>query len=89
MAEQLPLIPEDRPRRRRRWVPRCEDCNRRLRSPMSLRRRFGLLLGWGCYRRRVRESKRLRIPTSIPVRPPGDIPGQTELPLSDQDQEEM
>lgn len=67
------------PRRRRRWVPRCQDCGRRIWSSAALRRRFGRLLGGGCYRKRVRAARQLTIPMTIVVRDPGHIPGQTEI----------
>ncbi len=78
MSVQLPIwdLPAP-PRRRRRWVPRCEDCKRRIWAEKSLRRRLGKILGEGCYRKR----RRLVVPVTIGVRDPGHIPGQGEIPL--------
>lgn len=77
---QPPLWPEpELPRPRKRWAPRCDDCGRRIWSTAAIRRRFGLLLGDTCHRRRVRAARRLVIPIRIPVRPPGDIPGQLTI----------
>lgn len=87
---QPPLWPEPvpepepaPPRRKRGWVPRCEasGCGRRIWSSKALTRRFGLLLGDTCYRRRAREARRAgrRITIRITYTPPGDIPGQTDL----------
>jgi hypothetical protein len=70
------LDPPPRPRRRK-WQPRCEDCKRKIWAADSLKRRFGLLLGGGCYRKRRRAEKRVVI--RITYSPPGDIPGQTDL----------
>lgn len=64
---------------RRRWVARCDDCKRRIWSPNSVRRRFGRLLGGRCYRKHAAAARRLHISSHIPVRPPGDIPGQVDL----------
>ncbi|WP_327088548.1 hypothetical protein OIE66_40575 [Nonomuraea sp. NBC_01738] len=81
---QEPIWPDlPRPRRGRRWTPRCDDCGRRIWSAEALHRRFGLLLGDTCHRRRVRAARRLIIPIRIPVRPPGDIPGQ--IAITDQE----
>lgn len=66
---------------RRRWVPRCEDCGRRIWSTAALRRRFGRLLGGRCHRKRARAARRLTIPIHITVRDPGHIPGQGEISL--------
>ncbi|MGW6502941.1 hypothetical protein [Nonomuraea angiospora] len=78
-----------KPRRRGRWVPCCDDCGRRIWSKKSLRRRLGgLLLGGGCYRKRVRATRRLVISSRITVRPPGDIPGQLDITTPHTDQEE-
>ncbi|MGI5286608.1 hypothetical protein ACQEVF_25170 [Nonomuraea polychroma] len=99
MAEQLALpVPRRRrlrgrrgrrrARRAGRWVPLCDDCGRPIWSARSLKRRFGLLLGGRCYRKRARAARRLAVSlsTRIPVRPPGDIPGQLAITDSDQDQ---
>lgn len=79
----IPLWPDldPPPRRRRRWQPRCEDCKRKIWAASSLVRRFGLLLGGGCYRKRRRELRQSqqRITVRISFTPPGDIPGQTDL----------
>ncbi|GAA3027629.1 hypothetical protein [Streptosporangium longisporum] len=86
---QLSVQPdlEERPRRRRTgWVAKCADCNRRIWAESSLRRRFGRHLGGGCYRKRVRASRRLVISQTFTVRPPGHIPGQ--IAITDLDQEE-
>ena len=80
----LPLWPEpdpepEPPPRKRRWVPRCEEngCGRRIWSDRALTRRFGLLLGDTCYRRRARAARRLSI--RIAVSSPGHIPGQIAI----------
>lgn len=81
------------PRRRRggkhrrpgRRVPRCDDCGRRIWASRSLHRRFGLLLGGGCYRKRARAARRLAVPQRITVRDPGHIPGQLAITDPDQD----
>lgn len=65
------------PPTRRRWVPRCDDCGRRIWATQSLYRRFGLLLGGKCHRKRARAARRLVL--RITVRPPGHIPGQLDL----------
>lgn len=67
----------DPPRPRRRWIPRCDDCGRRIWSVSALRRRFGLLLGDTCHRRRARAARRLVL--RIRVTSPGHIPGQLDL----------
>lgn len=64
-------------RSRRRWVPTCDDCGRRIWSPRALRRRFGSHLGSGCYRKRAELRRRITI--RIAYSPPGDIPGQLEI----------
>lgn len=72
----------------RRWIPRCEDCQRRVWAASSLKRRFGKLLGGGCYRKRAqaaRAARRLTIPMTIVVRDPGHIPGQAEIEMSGAD----
>lgn len=69
------------PRRRRKWIPRCQDCGRRIWAADALVRRYGRLLGGGCYRKRRAHEKRVVI--RIAYSPPGDIPGQTDL-LEDQ-----
>ncbi|WP_250575452.1 hypothetical protein [Nonomuraea sediminis] len=69
----------------RRWLPRCADCGRRVWASTSLHQRFGRLLGGRCYRRRAREQRRLHVTMTIPVRPPGDIPGQTTIPIPHQE----
>ncbi|MFB4285679.1 hypothetical protein ACBJ59_61205 [Nonomuraea sp. MTCD27] len=80
MSVQLAVWdPPAPPRLRRRWVPRCEDCRRRIWSAKALRRRFGKLLGGGCYAKRRREARRLTIPVHVVVRAPGHIPGQLEI----------
>ncbi len=75
----IPLWPDPKPRRRKRWTPRCDDCGRRIWSARALIRWRGLLLGGQCYRKRKRALERLAIPVRITVNPPGDIPGQTDL----------
>ena len=81
----IPLFPApDRPPPTpRRWMPRCDDCKRRIWSADALRRRFGLLLGDKCHRKRVRAQRRRtsRFTFRIPVRRPGRIPGQLTIPL--------
>lgn len=79
MNIQLAAWDPPMPQRRRRWIPRCQDCGRRVWAPSSLSRRWGRILGGGCYRKRVRASRRLTIPVHIVVRAPGHIPGQTEI----------
>lgn len=76
---QLAVWDPPAPPRRRRWVPRCEDCGRRIWAPAALRRRYGLLLGGGCHRKRRQAARRLTIPMTITVRDPGHIPGQVEI----------
>lgn len=78
---QLPIWELAAPPRRRRRQLRCEDCGRRVWSTAALRRRFGLMLGGGCYRKRAQAARRLTIPMTIIVRDPGHIPGQGEIPL--------
>lgn len=74
-----PPAPEPHPPRRGRKWKQCEDCRRRIWAAKSLTRRFGLLLGEGCYRKRARAARRLSPSTRITVRPPGHIPGQLDL----------
>ncbi|WP_327587059.1 hypothetical protein OHA25_08610 [Nonomuraea sp. NBC_00507] len=74
---ELPAPPRWRPR----YVPRCEDCGRRIWSQAALRRRFGRLLGGRCHRKRARAARRLIVPMTIVVRDPGHIPGQAEIDL--------
>lgn len=69
----LPALPP------RRWVPRCDDCHRRVWASTSLHRRFGRLLGGGCYRKRVRATRRLTIALHIRVTDPGHVRGQIEI----------
>ncbi|MFI6484319.1 hypothetical protein ACIBH1_40810 [Nonomuraea sp. NPDC050663] len=68
------------PRAGRRPVPRCFDCGRRIWSTKALRRRLGLLLGEGCYRKRVQAARLTdatrRASIRIRVRSPGHIPTQ-------------
>ncbi|NJP93932.1 hypothetical protein HCN51_31610 [Nonomuraea sp. FMUSA5-5] len=79
MSTQLTVWDPPAPPRRRRWVPRCEDCGRRIWAAGSLTRRFGRLLGGRCHRKRARAARRLTIPVHIVVRDPGHIPGQIEI----------
>lgn len=75
----IPLFPApDRPPTPRRWLPRCDDCGRRVWSTAALRRRFGRLLGDKCHRKRARAARRLVL--RIRVTDPGHIPGQTTIP---------
>jgi hypothetical protein len=62
---------------RRRWIPRCDDCGRRIWAREALTRRFGRLLGGRCHRRRVRAARRLTI--RIRIADPGHIPGQLTI----------
>lgn len=67
------------PPRRRRWIPRCQDCGRRVWASSSLRRRWGRILGGGCYRKRAQAGRRLTIPVHVVVRDPGHVTGQIEI----------
>ncbi|MGP3917653.1 hypothetical protein [Nonomuraea sp. 10N515B] len=89
MSTQLALwTPRRRGRRRRRgrWVPRCDDCGRRIRAAESLRvGPDGKRRGDKCRRAYNRARRRLCIPTAIPVRTWRDIPGQLAIPDPDQE----
>lgn len=74
-------------RRGRRWVPRCDDCGRRVKAAESLRvGPDGRRRGDKCRRAYNRARRRLIIPQTIPVRWWRDIPGQLDLTDPDQDQ---
>lgn len=81
MSTQLPIWDPPATPRRRRWVPRCADCGRRIWAAAALRRRYGLLLGGGCHRKRARAARRLTVSVHVVVRDPGHIPGQGEIDL--------
>jgi hypothetical protein len=67
-------------------VPRCDDCGRRVQAAESLRvGPDGKRRGDKCRRAYNRARRRLTIPVTITVRPPGDIPGQLAITDPDQD----
>lgn len=67
-------------------APRCDACGRRIWSPQALTPRLGgRLLGSHCYAKARRTSARAAaFVAAFHIPPPGDIPGQAEIPLSDE-----
>lgn len=90
MIEELTLWDDPAPRRvrrkpRRRWA-RCDDCQRRVWAADSiLVGPDGKRRGDKCRRAWARSRRRLRITSTVTVRPPGLIPGQTAIPIHDQE----